>query len=124
MRTLALVLAILPLAACQSFGWQGHGTNLTPEQKALGMKDVEALSAQHEADLYWRGVRRRQDGRSNALGRDLAKISTFMDRHFWNYDENDPYINYPTNTTALEHFGRFGLSTVTPLPVIDEVTRR
>ena len=51
-------------------------------------------------------------------------ISDFIDRHFWNYNVNDPYINYPSNTTKLEHLGRFGLVTLSSIPPIDEFTTR
>lgn len=125
MRKFALVLTILPvLAACQNFGWEGAGGKISPEQKARGIKDVQALSSAHETESFFRGVRRRSDGLNNAFGRDLMSIQSFWDRYFWNYDANDPYVNYPSDTTRLEHVGRFGLSTVTSLPVIDDVTRR
>jgi hypothetical protein len=124
MRKLALVLVLLPaLAGCKSFTW-GSQTTLTPEQKALGIQDVDTLSDSYDTENFFRGVRRRSDGRSNAFARDLAKITDFVDRHFWNYDVNDPAVNYPTNTTKLEHLGRFGLSTLTSFPVVDEFTTR
>ena len=36
----------------------------------------------------------------------------------------DPYINFPSRTTKLEHMGRFGLNTVSSLPLVDEITTR
>lgn len=124
MRTIALALLLLPLAACSSFGWDGQGGNLSEEQKKRGIRDVASLSNEYETESFFRGVRRRSDGRNNAFGRDLAKISDFIDRTLWNYDANDPYVNYPSNTTKFEHVGRFGLTTVSGLPIVDELTNR
>ena len=124
MRKLALALSLLPLAACQTLTWRGHGAELTSEQKELGMKDITALSNAYDLESYFRGVRRRSDGRNNAFGRDLMNISDFIDRHFWNYNVNDPYINYPSNTTKFEHFGRFLLGTGSMLPPVDEIVTR
>jgi hypothetical protein len=86
--------ALLPLAACSSFGWEGQGAGLTPEQKKRGLKDVTALSNEYNSQQFFREVRRRSDGRNNAFGRDLMRISDFIDRHVWNYDVNDMYVNY------------------------------
>ena len=119
MRKLALVLALLPMAACSSWG-----SGLTPEQEARGIKSVSALSSDYESDAFWTRLRRSADGRSNAFGRDVRNIGDFFDRHFWNYDVNDPYVNFPSNTTKLEHIGRFGLNTVSSLPLVDEITTR
>ncbi len=124
MRKFALVLALLPMAACSTFGWEGQGTGLTKEQRQRGIKDVTALANQYETQSFFRSVRRRSDGRNNAFGRDLMSITNFFDRHLWNYDANDPYINFPSNTTKLEHMGRFGLNTVSALPLVDEITTR
>lgn len=125
MRKLAIVLTLLPfLGACQSFGWSGQGGNLSSEQKNRGIKDVQALSSAHETETFFRGVRRRSDGRNNAFGRDLESIQNFIDRHLWNYSQDDPYVNYPSDTTKLEHLGRFGLTTASGAPLVDEVTKR
>lgn len=112
MRKLALVLCLLPLGAC-SLTWDGQGNNVTEEQKNRGIKDVHALSSAYETETYFRGLRRRSDGINNAFGRDLGKIQNFIDRHFWNYDANDPTVNYPSDTGKLEHTGRFVLGTAT-----------
>ncbi|MBL8724700.1 MAG: hypothetical protein JNK49_11675 [Planctomycetes bacterium] len=117
MQKFAYVLVLLPLAACSTSG-------LTAEQKKLGMKSVSSLSSQYDRDTYFASVRRRSDGRNNAWGRDLSAISDFIDRHLWNYDARDPYVNYPSDTTKLEHVGRFGLNTVTAVPGVDEITTR
>lgn len=124
MRQLALVLTLLPLAACSTFGWEGQGAGISQDQKNRGIKDVAALSSEYNSQAFFRDVRRRSDGRNNAFGRDLMSISDFIDRHFWNYNANDPYINYPSDTTKLEHIGRFGLMTASSLPLVDEVTNR
>ncbi len=124
MRKLALVLTLLPLAACSTFGWEGQGAGVTKDQKARGIKDVAALSNEYNSQQFFREVRRRSDGRNNAFGRDLMAIQDFIDRHVWNYDVNDPYVNYPSNTTKLEHIGRFGLMTLSSVPLVDEVTNR
>ncbi|MBL8728743.1 MAG: hypothetical protein JNM25_09960 [Planctomycetes bacterium] len=124
MRQLALVLTLLPLAACSTFSWEGQGANLSKEQQQRGIKDVASLSSSYETQSFFRSVRRRSDGRNNAFGRDLMSVTDFLDRHLWNYDANDPYINFPSNTTKLEHMGRFGLTTVSSLPLVDEVTNR
>jgi hypothetical protein len=124
MRKLALAVALLPLAACSTFTWEGQGGRLSTEQKSRGMRDVTALTNEYESQSFFRSVRRRMDGRNNAFGRDLMNIQDFFDRHLWNYDSNDPYINYPSNTTKLEHLGRFGLTMASGLPLVDEVTNR
>lgn len=124
MRKFAFVLALLPMAACSTFGWDGQGAGLTKEQRQRGIKDVAALANSYETQAFFRSVRRRSDGRNNAFGRDLMSISNFFDRHLWNYNENDPYINFPSNTTKLEHIGRFGLNTVSGMPFVDELTTR
>ena len=124
MRKLALVLTLLPLAACSTFGWEGQGGGVTQDQKNRGIKDVAALSGEYNSQHFFREVRRRSDGRNNAFGRDLMGITDFFDRHIWNYNANDPYVNYPSDTTKLEHVGRFGLMTISSLPLVDEVTNR
>jgi hypothetical protein len=125
MRKLALVLCLLPLAACSTFGWEGQGSgSVTAEQRNRGIKDVAALSGEYNSQQFFRGVRRRSDGRNNAFGRDLMGMTDFIDRHIWNYNANDPYVNFPSDTTKLEHVGRFGLNTVSGLPLVDEITNR
>ena len=124
MRKLALVLTLLPLAACSTpFTWEGQGS-ISEDQKNRGIKDVASLSNEYNSQNFFREVRRRSDGRNNAFGRDLMAIQDFFDRHIWNYNANDPSVNYPSNTTKLEHIGRFGLVTVTSLPFVDEITNR
>jgi hypothetical protein len=112
------------MAACSTFGWEGQGAGVTQEQQQRGIKDVAALANKYETQAFFRSVRRRSDGRNNAFGRDLMNITDFLDRHLWNYDASDPYINFPSNTTKFEHIGRFGLNTAAGLPFVDELTTR
>lgn len=123
MRKLALVLTLLPLAACSTFGWEGQNRN-NLSKSGIELQSPAALSSAYNSEQFFREVRRRSDGRNNAFGRDLMAISNFIDRHFWNYDVNDMYVNYPSDTTKLEHFGRFGMTVVSGLPLVDEVTNR
>jgi hypothetical protein len=124
MRKLALALALLPAAACYSFGWEHKNRAASEDQKERGIKDVATLVNEYNSQQFFRDVRRRSDGRNNAFGRDLMAIQDFFDRHIWNYNANDPSVNYPSNTTKLEHMGRFGLVTITSLPFVDEITNR
>ena len=125
MRKLALVLTLLPLAGCSNFlNWKGQGAGVSKEQKERGIRDVGALSSEYQSKHFYREVRRRSDGRNNAFGRDLMSIQNFFDRHIWNYDQNDPTVNYPSDTTKLEHVGRFGVGIVTSVPLVDEITNR
>lgn len=126
MRKNALAFALLPmLGACQSFGWSGAGAGVTPEQAERGIMDPTALADANDTETFFASLRRRRDGRTNAFGRDLLKITDFIDRHFFNYSADDPYVNYPSSTTMVDHIGRFGVTSVTGrVPVIDDVTRR
>jgi hypothetical protein len=125
MRKLALVLTLLPLAACSNFlNWKGQGAGVSKEQHERGIRDVGALSSEYQSKHFYRDVRRRSDGRNNAFGRDLMSVQDFLDRHLWNYNQNDPSVNYPSDTTKLEHVGRFGLGVVTSVPLVDEITNR
>jgi hypothetical protein len=124
MRKLALVLSFLPLAACSTFGWEGQGAGVTAEQRNRGIKDVAALKSEYNSQQFYREVRRRSDGRNNAFGRDLMAIQDFFDRHLWNYNANDPYINYPSDSTKLDHLGKFGVMQLSSVPGVDEVINR
>lgn len=121
MQKIALALTLLPLAACSSFSW--HGQDARPDNRVT-MADVTAMASQYDTETFFRDVRRRSDGRNNAFGRDLMQIQDFFDKYFWNYDKNDPTVNYPSDTTKLEHLGRFGLTTLTSVPGVDEIVTR
>lgn len=124
MRKLALVLSLLPLAACSTFGWEGRGAGVTAEQRDRGIKDVAALRSEYNSQQFYREVRRRSDGRNNAFGRDLMAIQDFIDRHFWNYNANDPYVNYPSDSTKLDHLGKFAVMQASSVPGVDEIINR
>lgn len=108
MRKLALLVPLLlATTACQGFTWHGQGSGVTEQQAALGIKSVSELASDYESRTYYRGLRRRMDGRANAFGRDLSSIQSSFGRHFLNYSEDDPYVNYPSNSSSLGHMGRF-----------------
>ena len=111
MRTLALLLTICCFSAC-SISWTGQGSGITPDQADRDIKDVSALASQYESATYFSDLNRRQSGRANAFGRDLRSIGVFVDRHFFNYSETDPYVNFETDTSYLDHLLRFTLTTV------------
>jgi hypothetical protein len=126
MRKFALVLALIPVAACSTVTSSVDsvfGGELTAEQRARGIKPVATLASDYKWDRYMAKVRRRSDGIDNAFGRDLGSISSFIDRHIYNYDANDPYINVPSDTTELGHVADFGVGIVTALPVVGAVLR-
>lgn len=98
MRKFALLIPLaLALGACGSFTWQNRGP--ADPNGAVGMQDVGTLAAQYANERKWRDVRRTMDGRTNALVRDLAAISSTIDRHLFNYSATDPYVNYETDET-------------------------
>ena len=111
MRTLALTLLVCCLPSC-AMSWEGAGSGLTKDQLQRDIVDVSALASDYEAKVYFTDLRRRQDGRANAFGRDLRQIGVTIDRHFFNYSPNDPYVNYETDTGYLDHMMRFALSSV------------
>jgi hypothetical protein len=92
---------------CGACKWEGAGAGVSAEQHEMGLKDVDALADEYESKAYWAGVRQRRDGRSNAFGRDLHRIVQTFDRHFLNYSWTDPYVNYKTNTSSVDHMMRF-----------------
>jgi hypothetical protein len=51
-------------------------------------------------------------------------VQDFIDRHVWNYNQNDPYVNYSNDTTKLGHVGRFGLMQASTVPGVDEIVTR
>ena len=111
MRTLALLLSICCLPACQ-ISWEGQGSGISKDQAERDIKDVSALNNKYEAGAYFSDLRRRQSGRANAFGRDLRGIGVFIDRHFFNYSVDDPYVNFESDTGYADHLLRFTLTTV------------
>ena len=122
MRQFALVLSLLPLAACSSLGLDGKDTYRTSGDREI--KPVSSLESRYQKNQFFGELRRRNDGRNNAFGRDLMAVQDFIDRHIWNYNQNDPYVNYRSNTTKIEHVGRFGLMQASSVPGVDEIVTR
>lgn len=125
MRQLALLLpAAFLMASCSSFVWEGRGKGVTEQQMRDGIPDITKMSDDYNDRAYWRSVRRRKDGRTNAFGRDLDKITDFIDRHLFNYSKHDPSVNFPTDSTMLDHSFQFMVDSVAGrLPIIDDSTR-
>ncbi len=117
MRKLAIVLALLPMVACSTTSSAAP----TAEQQQRGIKSVSALSSDYASGAYWSSLERSADGRSNAFARDMNQVGTFFDRHFWNYDANDPYVNFPTDATRIGHTGRSVLSGVSAIPIVGDI---
>ena len=44
MRKLAILPLAFALGACSSFSWSGQNSNLSDEDRSLGLKDVATLS--------------------------------------------------------------------------------
>jgi len=113
MRKLVLVaslsLLVLPFAACNS-------TN-----NSMSVDDIARLDSDFESEVRTRERERRTAGRANAFGRSLTRITNFVDKYFWNYDVNDPYVNHPTRVGTLRHTGRFLVDTVTAVPFVDQI---
>jgi hypothetical protein len=122
MRTFALVIALLPLGACSWFGLDGKSSYRESGDREI--KSVSSLERTHKRNQFFGDLRRRNDGRNNAFGRDLMAIQDFIDRHVWNYNQNDPYVNYSNDTTKLGHVGRFGLMQASTVPGVDEIVTR
>lgn len=101
MRTLALLSLCLLFPACASS--DGY--------------DVASLNDRTERSTYYRNLNLRRAGLTNALDRDLNNITTFIDRHFFNYSVDDPYVNFPTRSSRIGKSGGFVLDEliVTPL---------
>jgi hypothetical protein len=122
MRQFALVLSLLPLAACSVFGLDGKDTHRSGGEREI--QSVSSLESRHQKNQFFGELRRRNDGRNNAFARDLNGIQDFIDRHIWNYNQNDPYVNYSSNQTKLGHVGRFGLMQASSVPGVDEIVTR
>ncbi|MBM3974602.1 MAG: hypothetical protein FJ301_10935 [Planctomycetes bacterium] len=134
MRQFALVLTLLPLAACSSMYLDGKdrlyldsrhaqlGEGENPNQGKV--VPVAMLTRNYQKNQFWGELRRRSDGRNNAFARDLMSIQDVIDRTIWNYNQNDPYVNYSNDQTKLGHFGRFGLMQASTFPGVDEIVTR
>ena len=112
MKKLALVAPLLLLSACNiSWPGQGRGTN---ENSTNDVTDVAALQGQYDTQKYFGDLKRRKDGRENAFGRDLDAITATVDRHFFNYSADDPYVNHPSTASAFNHIMRFTINNTYP----------
>ena len=78
MRTFALVIALLPLGACSWFGLDGKSSYRESGDREI--KSVSSLERTHKRNQFFGELRRRNDGRNNAFGRDLMAIQDFIDR--------------------------------------------
>ncbi len=118
--------AIVPLALLTScaFSWKGQSSEVSAQDASRGLKDVPTLSKQYETQKFFSGLRRRMDGRSNAFARDMDNIIATADRHLFNYSADDPYVNFPTEYSILDHSMRTAVKFVTPMPLMQEGLRR
>ena len=114
MRKFVLVasfsLLVLPFTACNSTNGNSVSTD-----------DIASMDSDFESEVRSRERERRTAGRANAFGRSLTRITNFVDKYFWNYDVNDPYVNHRTRMTTLSHTGRFIVDTVTAVPGVDVI---
>jgi hypothetical protein len=94
LRSLAWFLAALPSVAisCSSFTWKGREGVADPQAAARGIKTIDQLEEEYDSQRYWDFWRRNWDQRVGAIRRDLHEIHRGFDRHFFNYDWNDPYL--------------------------------
>jgi hypothetical protein len=94
-RSLVLILATLPAVAvsCRSFTWKDRGGDMDAEASARGIKSVDQLEDEYDSRRYWDFWRLNWDQRVLAVRRDLHDLHRGFDRHFFNYDWNDPYLS-------------------------------
>lgn len=111
-KKLALIAPLLLLSAC-NITWPGQGRG-TGEHAMNDVNDVAALQGQYDTQKYFNDVKRRKEGRENALGRDLDNITSTIDRHFFNYSADDPYVNHPSTASAFNHLMRFTIDNTYP----------
>lgn len=124
LSALALSASVALLASCSSFTWRGQASEASAADASRGLKDMATLTTDYETEKFFAGVRRRMDGRSNAFSRDLDNITATLDRHFFNYSTDDPYVNFPTEYGPVDHTLRTAVKTVTPLPLTQDLMRR
>ncbi len=78
MRKLVSILSLAAvLSGCTWENWK----SVPPEQAQLGIKPVAQLEAGYKSDRAWNDVRRRIDGLTNSLQRDLSGVFTTIDRY-------------------------------------------
>lgn len=120
----ALAIVSLALLSSCAFSWKGQSSEVSAQDASRGLKDVPTLTKQYETQKLFAGLRRRMDGRSNAFARDMDSIVSTLDRHMFNYSADDPYVNFPTEYSILDHSLRTAVKVVTPLPLVQEGLRR
>lgn len=111
-QKLALIAPLLLLSAC-NITWPGQGRGGS-ETSMRDVNDVAALQGSYDTKKYFGDVKRRKDGLENAFGRDLNQITSTIDRHFFNYSADDPYVNHPSTSSAFNHLMRFTINTTYP----------
>jgi len=124
LSAVALSASLALFASCRTFTWRGQSADVTAAEASRGIKDVPTLSQEYETAKFFAGLRRRMDGRSNAFARDLDNITSTIDRHLFNYSVDDPYVNFPTQYSMVDHSLRTAVTTVTPMPLAQELMRR
>jgi hypothetical protein len=124
LSALALSVSFTFLTACSAFTWQGQRSSVSPADASRGLKDLPTLTQEYETAKFFTGVRRRMDGRANAFGRDLDNITALVDRHFFNYSADDPYVNFPTEYGPVDNSLRSMVKIMTPMPLAQDLMRR
>jgi hypothetical protein len=117
-------LALSALLASSCITWKGQSGEVTATDASRGLKDVPTLTREYENARFFTALRRRFDGRSNAFQRDLESLTSTIDRHFFNYSVDDPYVNFPTEFGPVDHVLGTAVTTVTPLPLAQDLMRR
>ncbi|MBK8977919.1 MAG: hypothetical protein IPM29_18590 [Planctomycetes bacterium] len=102
MRKLALILPVLAgalaLGACQS----SEASKSSASE--LTVADVARMESDYAHERSWSKLRHTIDGRTNAFDRDLGSVWSTINRHFFNYSADDPYVNFETDETYLTVF--------------------
>ena len=111
-KKFALIAPLLFVSAC-TMTWPGQGRG-TAENAHNESTDVGSLQGQYDTQKYFSDVKRRKEGRENAFGRDLDSITATVDRHFFNYSADDPYVNHPSTASAFNHLMRFTIDNSYP----------
>ncbi|MCC6671417.1 MAG: hypothetical protein IT458_10170 [Planctomycetes bacterium] len=89
------VVALTSLFALPScVTWPGQGAGLTEEQLEKGYKDPVARQRAYDNERFYGELRRRWGGWGSAMERDFAHIRSTIDRHFFNFSDTDPLIDY------------------------------
>ena len=91
MRKLALILPLVLLfAGCRS--------------------EADSMVKEYRSDRFFQELSNHQSGRAASFSRDMEHIRKTFDRHFLNYDWDDPYLN-PTGGSEGGLFSIVGFAT-------------